>query len=154
MRKESGTLPRTAVLGIGSELRGDDAAGIFAARLLMERLPHTEHLLVLDAGPVPENFTGPLRRFQPDLVILIDAAHMGALPGEIRWLDPQDTTGFSASTHSLPLHVFASYLAHELGCEVRLLGIQPANTGFDRELSPEVKTGVHQAVEALIQTLL
>jgi hydrogenase 3 maturation protease len=153
MRKDSGAARRTAVLGIGSELRGDDAAGIFAARLLMERLPELEHLLVLDTGPVPENFTGPLRRFQPDLVILIDAAHMGAQPGELRWLDPQDTTGFSASTHSLPLHVFASFLAHELECEVRLLGIQPAHTGFDHGLSPEGKTGVDQAVEAVLQSL-
>ena len=40
----------------------------------------------MEAGPAPENFTGPLRRFRPDLVLLVDAAQMDAEPGTIGWL--------------------------------------------------------------------
>ena len=101
--------PRIAIVGIGHQLRGDDAAGVMAARALKQlygQVPD-RRLLVVDAGPAPENCTGPLRRFDPDLVILIDAAEMNEAPGTIRWLAWQETSGLSASTHTLPPYVLA-----------------------------------------------
>ena len=59
---------RLAVLGIGHELCGDDAVGVRLAGMLRPLVTGNERLLVIEAGPAPENFTGPLRRFQPDLV--------------------------------------------------------------------------------------
>jgi hydrogenase 3 maturation protease len=65
---------RIAVVGIGNELNGDDAAGILAARKLSkkycpqkvdENSPHPV-FIVIEAGLAPEAFTGPLRRFRPD----------------------------------------------------------------------------------------
>ncbi len=100
---------RTAVVGVGSELHGDDAAGILAARLLLPLLAGHDHLLVIDAGPAPENCTGTLRRFQPDLVLLIDAAQMNDPAGAVGWLPWQSIDGISASTHTLPLHLVAQY---------------------------------------------
>ena len=88
---------------------------------------------------MPENAAGVLRRFQPSLVILLDAADFGANPGEVRWIDPQDTSGFSASSHSLPFSVLSHYLSSELNCEVSLLGIQPESLDFDAGLSAQVK---------------
>src|SRR6187455_3189676 len=77
--------PRVAVLGIGNSLRSDDAAGILVARRLAQsRLTRDfDSILVVDAGPAPENTTAGLRRFAPELVLLIDAAEMGELPGMI-----------------------------------------------------------------------
>jgi hydrogenase 3 maturation protease len=144
---------RVAIVGIGQELRGDDAAGIVVAQALRRLVQLHDRLLVIDAGPAPENYTGSLRRFAPDLVILIDAAQMDALPGAVRWLDWQSTAGLSASTHSLPCSVLASYLVADLGCEVALLGIQPADTTFGAPLAPAVRRSIDMLVQRLAATL-
>ena len=96
-------------------------------------------MLAIQGGPAPENFTGLLRRFEPDLVLMVDAALMELEPAKTGWLRWQDTSGFSASTHTLPLHLLAGYLTAELNCEVALLGIQPAQTRVGAPLSPEVQ---------------
>lgn len=145
--------PRIAIVGIGHELRGDDAAGVALVRVLRARVAAHERLLVIDAGPAPENVSGSLRRFMPDLVLLIDAAHMGAEPGSTQWLAWQAATGVSASTHSLPIHVLGAYLEAELGCEVALLGIQPAHTSFGAPLSHAVEQSVSVTAEALADIL-
>lgn len=136
---------RVAVMGIGNELNGDDAAGVLSARALSASLKgsaaNTEsdpNLLVIEAGAAPENFTGPLRRFQPDLVLLIDAADLDSTPGTIEWIDIQDADGLSASTHTLPPSVFATFLINELNCQVAVMGIQVKQVEFDQPPSSEI----------------
>jgi hydrogenase 3 maturation protease len=143
-----GTL-RIAIVGIGHELRGDDAAGVFVARALQSLLSEREGFLIVDAGPAPENFTSQLRRFKPNLILLVDAAQMQETPGSIRLLDWRDTSGLSASTHTLPPYVLSEYLTGELGCQVILLGIQILDTGLGAPLSPPVQ----QAVESIVQNI-
>jgi len=135
-----------AVVGIGNSLRGDDGAGsefIRALRRMTPRIPTS--ILLLDAGAAPENFTGPLRQFQPTLVLLVDAAQLNETPGTIRLLDAMQATGLGASTHTLPLSLTARYLTHALGCEIAILGIQPADNAFGASLSPRVRRAVQRA---------
>lgn len=141
--------PRVAVLGVGHELHGDDAAGLMVARALIAREAGLDRLLIIDAGPAPENTTGALRTFRPDLVLLVDAAQMNEPPGTVRLIAWQDTTGISASTHTLPLHMLALYLTIELACEVALIGLQPFANTLDAPLSP----GIQQAVEDVVNGL-
>jgi hydrogenase 3 maturation protease len=138
---------RLAVVGIGNELNGDDAAGVLAARALRASLKDapqelSDRLLFIEAGAAPENFTGPLRRFQPDLVLLVDAADFDSRPGTIAWVEWADVDGFSASTHSLPPSVFASFLIHDLGCEIAVLAIQARHLELDQPPSPDVLAAV------------
>lgn len=142
---------RTAVVGMGHELRGDDAAGIEVARALRP-LAH-QQLLVIDAGHAPENHTGPIRRFAPELVLLVDAAQLGEAPGAVRWLAWQETTGLSASTHTMPPYVLARYLTAELNTHIALIGIQPADTSLGATLSPEVRQAVNGVVQIFRNTL-
>jgi hydrogenase 3 maturation protease len=144
---------RLAVLGIGHELCGDDAVGVRLAGMLRPRVAGNERLLVIEAGPAPENFTGPLRRFCPDLVLLVDAAQMNAGPGTIGWLDLQSVGGISASSHTLPLHILVSYLVAELGCQVALIGIQPEQTFADAPLTPRVQAAAQAIAETLLECL-
>jgi hydrogenase 3 maturation protease len=152
LSRPDGDRLRVAVVGIGHALNGDDGAGIAVAQALTARLT-TPTLLVLDAGAAPENQTGALRRFDPALVLFVDAANMGGAPGEVRLLDWQDTTGLSASTHTLPLHVIAQYLVHELGCDVALLGIQPQQNAVMAPLSPLIEGVVREVVSELADAL-
>jgi hydrogenase 3 maturation protease len=137
---------RIAIVGIGHELRGDDAAGIAVARALEPLAASQERLLVIDAGSVPESFVGVLRRFDTDLTLLVDAAQLDAEPGTMRWVAWQKITGISASTHSLPLYIFVHYLVTELNCEVALLGIQPSQTTVGEPLSPVIQESVGKVV--------
>ena len=150
-RPRSDRPARVAVVGVGVELCGDDAAGVALAQTLRRRSCDGDTLLVIDAGPALENTGGLLRRFGPDLVLVVDAAQMDEPPGAVRWLRWQDTAGLSASTHTLPIHMFAAYLTQELGCEVALLGIQPAQNAFDTPLSPQVARAVEATADALIE---
>ena len=150
---------RLAVLGIGNELNGDDAAGPLVARGMAQKLADREsqggsrsaHIYIADVGPSPESFTGPLRRFAPDLVVLVDAAELGEPPGTVRSFDWSAAEGLSASTHTLPPSMLARFLINELGCRVMLVGIQPKSLEFDTPVSEDVRRAVERVVEAFFQ---
>lgn len=146
--------PRVAVLGMGNELNGDDAAGVMVARELKAELNENPARLVIDAGPAPENFTGTLRRFKPDLLILVDAAQLRQPSGTISCVDWRETRDFSASTHSLPPLVLSQYLTEELGCEILLVGIQAKNTEAGSPISPPVQKAITRVTKELGQLLL
>lgn len=152
---------RVAILGIGNELNGDDAAGVLAARQLNKMIKGSAQpgapsaaLLVIEAGAAPENFTGPLRRFHPDLVLLVDAADFDELPGSLAWIDWQDADGMSASSHTLPPSLLVKYLMGELGCRFGMVGIQPQHLEFTEPLSPPVARAVQRLCEELFQWLM
>ena len=146
---------KIAVLGIGNELNGDDGIGVNIVSRLNKLDPEHELLeeyksiLILAAGLAPENFTGQLRRFHPDLVIMIDAADLGCEPGCVQWLPWEQTVGVSASTHTLPLSIIAQYLVTEIGCEVYILAIQAQANDFSLELSAPVENAACEVVRVL-----
>jgi hydrogenase 3 maturation protease len=142
---------RFAVLGIGNELNGDDSAGIHLARGLRAGLGDRPEFLVLEGGTIPENTTGPLRRFKPHRVLMVDAADLGLDPGAIQFVDLDDVRGYSASSHSLPLSVLGSYLKAELGCEVDLLCVQPQSLQFEAPMTATVTLAVDNIVAQIIR---
>jgi hydrogenase maturation protease HycI len=117
--------------------------------LIRQDLHEQSTWLLVEAGLAPENFSGTLRRFQPDLVVLIDAAEMALSAGEIACLDWTMASGWSASTHTLPLNILSSFLVSELDCQVMILGIQPVQMGMDQPLSQEVTLAVDYIVTQL-----
>lgn len=145
--------PRIAIVGIGNRLNGDDAAGPLVAQALKEKLggaaPQADRFLVLDAGPSPEAFSGPLRRFSPDLILMVDAAELSQPPGTVEYFDWSVAQGMSASTHTLPPSLLAKFLIDELGCQIRLLGIQPGQLNLDGGVSPEVGCAIDEVVQNL-----
>lgn len=154
LTNESGQPPRVAIVGIGNNLRNDDAAGMLVARELLHRecAADASHLLVIQAGHAPENVTGELRSFAPDLILLIDAAEMRDVPGAICWVPIQSIEGMSASTHSLPLSMLARYLTLELNCVVALIGIQPKSNDVGEMVSQEVLQAVDEIVDEICNT--
>lgn len=145
---------RLAFLGIGHPLRGDDALGPELCERLRPPLRGRSDVLIVNGGPAPENCIGELRAFAPARVIVIDAARMGEPPGTLRLIEPTDPRAAGASTHTLPLPVFCRYLEETLGCDVILLGIEPADTSFGEGLSPEVERAVSRAVSDTLTQLV
>jgi hydrogenase 3 maturation protease len=136
---------RVVFLGIGHPLRRDDAAGVEVCTRLRPALHGRSDVLVVDGGSAPENCIGALRAFAPDVVVIIDAARMGELPGTLLRIDPSDPRAAGASTHTLPLPTFCAYLEETLRCDVTLLGIEPADTSFGEGLTPTVERAVERA---------
>jgi len=147
---------RIAVLGMGSELRGDDACGILVARELKKVCPHSnEHqkLRVFEGATVPENLTGEIKRFKPTHLVIIDCVDAGKKPGAIASFNIEETQGISCSTHRLPLKLMSDYLVKSIGCRIIILGIQPKQLDFGTGVSQEVKKAANK-VSGLIKKIL
>ena len=142
-------------MGIGNEMRGDDMAGIVIIRNLVDLFsPESPpNLLLVEAAHAPENHTSPIRKFSPDLTILIDMAQMDEASGTIRWLTWQETTGISASTHTMPPYMLARYLTAVTSTEVALIGIQPVHTNLGEAMSSEMETAVSEVTISLAAIL-
>jgi hydrogenase 3 maturation protease len=135
------------VLGVGSELRSDDAAGVRVAAELARTPLSGVH--ALDGGSAPENCTAEIRELNPAHLIIVDSAHMQESPGTVRLIESADISGASFGTHSLPLSVLADYIQREIGCRVSVIGIQPASIEFGESMSPEVSAAVQETALAL-----
>lgn len=144
---------KIAVLGIGSTLRSDDAAGMYFIELL-EKLVKKENVLLLAGSTAPENFTGVLKNFAPDKLFIVDAAYIGLLPGKARIVPAADISGVSFSTHMLPLPVMLKYLASEMRCDVIFMGIQPVCTEQGFRMDDAVKMGTERLAEEFYNAFL
>ena len=83
-----------AIVGVGSDMRGDDFAGIEIVRRLRRKLESSKVLLI-EGGLTPENFTGEIKKFKPTHVLLIDATDFGSEPGDIVLAEPDAIFGQS-----------------------------------------------------------
>jgi hydrogenase maturation protease len=151
---------RLAAIGIGADLREDDAVGNLLARDLVAEIEdctqashdashdysvdeYVKHgnVLVLNASVAPEQYLTLVKDFAPDTVLIVDAASMGARvrPGDISFIGTSELDTSTFSTHTLSLRYFIEILK-TLGVNARFLivGIQPAALGYGEELSPAV----------------
>ncbi|MEO0138166.1 MAG: hydrogenase maturation peptidase HycI [candidate division WOR-3 bacterium] len=149
LRKEIGSAHRICILGVGNIQRGDDGAGPLLINLFKTRIEKKENILLINSGETPENFTGEIRKFQPDLVIIFDACIRSKKPGEIFIVNPEKIENEDISTHRLPLSMFVKFLEETIPTRVIIIGIEPKNLNFGDGISPEVK----KAVEALVWLL-
>lgn len=142
---------RVAIMGIGDELSRHDRLGILAARDLEAlRLPAVKVFL---AGTIPESFTGPIRRWKPDHVVLIDAADMGTRPGTVAVIGAGQVRGSRLSTHALPLSLVMKYLEKDVGTRVTLVGIQPDLAATGAATTAAETAGVTRLVASLHRIL-
>lgn len=129
---------KIAFLGIGSELKRDDAVGLAVVDKL-SAFVEDPSIAIINCHDVPENFTGYLKRFKATCIVLIDATDFGGLPGEARLFQLDAVMGSAVVTHKASLDVFGAYLRLETGAtSVFLVGIQPASCDVGDELSSAV----------------
>ncbi|MBM4024388.1 MAG: hydrogenase 3 maturation endopeptidase HyCI [Planctomycetes bacterium] len=133
------------ILGIGSTLKGDDAAGLLVCEYLSGKVPAR----VIDAGTVPENYIGPIRDASPEVLFIVDAVDFGGYPGQIRVFAPEQIHRLAFSTHALSLHLSLDLIRRERKLEAYVIGIQAART----KLGDGVSSPVRKAVETLVDTL-
>jgi len=154
VRRELRGAGRVVVLGVGNPDRGDDGAGPASVRALRRALPgRSSSVRLVEAGPMPENFTGPLRRFAPTHVILVDAVRAGRKPGAVFLVEPASIGHDDVSSHRAPLSWLVRYLTETAGCRVLLLGVQPGRTEPGEPLSAVVRKSVERVAAGLARSL-
>jgi len=143
------------VIGVGSDLRGDDAFGVLAARELASAMGESAGgVEVLEGGVAPENLAERAARGSPRTVVLIDAAEFEGEPGELKVLDPEELGwDLGGGTHAPSLELLATYLKERCGARTVMLAAQPASTEFGAEISPPLRAAVSRAAEALRRAL-
>jgi len=142
---------RIVVLGIGSELRADDAAGLIVAEEL-KKIKNLK-LKVFLGSTAPENFTGEIIKFKPTHILIVDSVDTDQKPGFILLINPDEVGGVSFSTHMLPVKMMVDYLLASLECEIIIIGIQPKILLFGETISKEVKKSTKQ-ISGVIKQIL
>jgi len=136
---------RIAVLGVGSELRADDNAGMLIAQELERsdaQINKAVDLKIFLGHTAPENLSGEIKKYAPSHVLMIDTADIGKKPGEVAVFTPEDSGGISFSTHKLPIKVLAQYLTQSIDCKIVIIGIQPKTLDFGKDVSREVSASI------------
>ena len=138
-------------MGVGHELRGDDAFGPMVARQLAANSPPTA--LVLDTGSAPENFTGVVRRHKPEVLLVLDAADFGGRVGELRLLKAEAVSTGGFFTHAASLRLLFDYLRAECGTEGVVLAVQAGTVEFSGPMSTPVAEAAGRAAALLTRAL-
>lgn len=148
---------RVAVLGVGSELRADDAAGVFVADAIKKSRAKFRKGLTLKAfsgSTAPENITGEIREFRPGHIIIVDTAEFGEKPGTVLFVNAGDLgRDVSFSTHKIPTKILTDYFSHYLKCGISVIGIQPKSIDFNKPFSRTVKDASRNVVYAILAAL-
>ena len=138
-------------LGIGNDMRGDDAIGPIIAGNLKKIFEKTPDLMVINAETVPENYTGTIRKENPSHIIFIDAVEMKSNPGHIRLVQREEIADYSISTHAMPLSFMIKYLESFTNARMLLIGIQPKNMEMNNPISEEVQESIEKLTGILIK---
>jgi len=155
MGHETSQIPRLLVIGIGNAYRGDDAAGLAAARRIRDRTP--KYCSVLehtgDGASLIELWTGAER------AIVIDAMRSGDEPGTVTRFDatlrPLPAAIFRNSTHmfSLPEAIELSRALQQLPGQLIVYGVEAQDFEAGANLSPAIDFALGTVVQRVLQEL-
>ena len=143
---------RLLLVGIGSSVRKDDAAGVRVISRLRGKVPKVVGLM--NCGTIPENFFSSIKKLDPSHMVFFDAVDMGEEPGFFTFVDENALVAQSVSTHKQSLKIFFNVLRGGLPtAQIRLVGIQPKTTDFGIGLSAPVDKGLRALTEIIINAL-
>lgn len=138
---------RPLIIGIGNELRGDDAAGI----LLVQNIQKLGYPYTLVVGGNPENYLQKIIAMPAESRLWIDTINWGATAGQIKIFQPEEITHFAISTHNFSLALITKFLNESRAIPDFFLGIQPQSLDLGSELSKPVLKSVHRLTKILSQ---
>lgn len=139
---------RVVFVGVGNRMLGDDGIGPVLLDHLKKNLPHT-----VDAGVTPEEYTGVIKRLNPSVIIILDAADFGAEPGQMKIIMAEEVSLVRIGSHKIPLDIIMEYLRSETGADVFIIGIQPECISFSSSLSPSAERATCECAEVIVSLL-
>ena len=140
------------VIGMGNELRGDDAVGLQVVRLLK---PYTTNLLqVFEGHMTPEVFISPACARHPTHVIIIDAVELHTKPGVWRIISSDEIDEGLFTTHAIPATEVAAEFQRRCNAKVAFLGIQPKLRDVSLSQSKECQRAAKEVADAIYRIIL
>lgn len=147
--------PRRVLIGLGNDLRGDDAAGLLVARAAREA--SRGGVDVVEAGGEPIDLLDAWEN--AEAAVVVDAVVSGAAPGAIQRIDaaagPLPAPFAAPSTHALGL-AEAVELARALGRlpdRLIVFGIEGSNFATGAEPCAAIRSAVASLAAAALAEL-
>jgi hydrogenase 3 maturation protease len=143
---------RIVICCVGNAEAGDDGAGT----ALAARMDHVKgkKVCVLECGQRPDSFIGDMAEFAPSHILIVDAADMGVLPGDIRIVGPGAIRSVTLSTHAFMADALMAELATALPkAKVAFLCIQAKDVSPGKRMSVPVEKAVVKAATMLTDVL-
>ena len=141
---------KLVILGVGAELMQDDLAGPTVTQALIKKYGEiNNHLRIYSGYTNPENFTKDIREFEPDHVVIVDAANLNQVPGSIHDVPIEDINNYTLGTHKLSLIIMMKYLKEMIRCDFTFMAIQYKSIEFNGNMTQEAKVGVKQMIKTL-----
>lgn len=153
LRKKLKGAERIGILGIGSELRADDVAGLLVSKQIRKSFPKSRRVKIFLGHTAPENLTSQIKKFKPSHLIIIDALDMIQKPGAIAVIEPAKTDNLSFSTHKFPVMLIVDYLSAAIACKTIIVGIQPYSLIFSEPVSEPVRKAAETLSLLLIEAI-
>lgn len=147
---------RALVLGIGNILLGDEGLGVRATERFKEAYGFGPDVACLDGGTSGLGLLSYIRDFSH--IVIVDAVSASGRPGDIIRI-PGDTVESlpalkSSSAHQVGVRDLLSIARFEGLCpEVTVIGIIPADISPSLELTPEARSALPAAAEAIAAEL-
>ena len=143
------------LIGVGNELRGDDAAGLLVARRLRERAAKQAVVLACQADPAEllTAWTGA------DLAIVVDTVVSGAAPGTIQRFDvsaaplPAKLIGFSTHGLGLAEAIELARALDRLPSRTIVYGIEGSSFSAGAPLDPAVERAIDETLTRVMAEL-
>jgi hydrogenase maturation protease len=153
VRKNGSRSSSIRIIGLGNDLRGDDAVGLLTVR----RLRHTigDRAEVVEAGMAGVDLIELMKG--ASAVILIDAARSGKAPGSVHRLDasvsPISGQVFPRSSHAIGVSeaIELARAMDVLPATVIVYGVEVGNTEVGQPLSSPMGEALDQVVQQIIQ---
>jgi len=134
---------RIVFVGLGNELRADDAAGlILVERIKSQKEFRNSHFIV--AGRNPENHLQTILNYNPDIIVFIDAAEWNGSSGDIKIFNDEEIDQTEFSTHTFSIRMIKDYLLNQQQMNFLFIGIQPLRTNYNQGLSEPVQIAIEK----------
>jgi len=150
--------PRPVFVGVGNDLRGDDAFGpIMVERLssVFRNFPNKNvEPLFINAQMTPENYIGKLMAYHPTAIVIFDAVSESGVENggnglKIFSTDEVLQGAVKFSTHGGGLRMFIDYLKSEMGDDFPPFGVMGVSPSGDLGIGESIS----QSLEAEISEL-
>ena len=138
------------LVGVGNELKSDDAAGLEIASSLRKTLGTSpaRGVKIHSFSPMPERLLSKLASGE-GRVIVFDAVEASASPGQVVFRSMADTKYGFFGTHNIPLKLIPG-LGQRLG-DFFLVGVQPGALDVGQGLSEPVRESVNEIVAVVAE---
>jgi hydrogenase maturation protease len=146
------------LVGVGNEIRGDDAVGLIVTRLLKENEELARHAAIVEETGDGTRLIELWKR--SEFTILVDAVRSVSEPGHICKFEanklPLPVDRFQNSTHafSIPEAIELSRTMNELPKKLVVYGVEGKEFAQGLGMSPEVERAAHELVELITLEIL